>query len=376
MKPLPDDVLEEILGYALEDNPAPFNLMCCRRFRDACYRVAKGLPFRFPTESRVFTKYFAPKDWDAENMINPDREYFLRRVFAGDFAFVKHAITTAPNFVNSCLYFPFEVRYRRRNILGELQQRYQAAMFQTLVNNLKIDILSDQNVFWNMVGTALCESSYSESASYYWHLSTAKPTSKGIRLWEDYVRPCIFHNVKHGFYIERSGCVGGSCGGDVPDVHRARTLIAILKFDDLELFDVYLAQRVRPDRSRGDQTPRPYHLGRLQTLFCLFKPERIIRAHPELFDLRQIAQSQAWLRRDDNLEWCLVRSLDLHRIEVLRLALANKKVLCAQELLSRYSYNITRQDYQHLCHKISALGLNPELLKATVRGKVYFEKAK
>lgn len=359
MESLSDDILGEILKLAVEDNPRPVDLLCCRRFRDIAFRVCPGLPFRYPTEGlKPFVQHFSPNDWDVPNL---NRDYFLKRIFANDLAFVERSIAVAPNFVVSCLYFPGKVRYQRRNILAELTECGQVTMFQLLVEKLKIELLSMEAVLWDFVGAALYDGVYS-TGYYNLPVPTIK-APKAVEFWQNYTRPCILHNIKHGFYIERSCCVHGGCGANVPDYHRKRTLSAIFKYDDLELFEIYLAQRISSYSYRADQTRKPYSLRGIQELFCIFKPERIIKAHPELFDERQFSQSLTWLRRDDNLEWCLKRGLDLHRVEVLRVALGSKKVQCVEQLLKLYTYNITAQHSRHLKHKIAALGLSPSLLQ-------------
>lgn len=360
-KSFSNDLLREILAIALEDNSNPFQLLCCRRFRDICYEIGPGLPFRYPTDVKVHANHYYYSKIDCTP--NKDRDQLVRRILADDFGFVKDAMEKAPSFVLSGLYF-YHGKQERRNVLFELVELKKVAMFQLLLGGLRIEILNNHYLLWELVEAAVYGGEI--SPTHYWNTPISNvTTNKQTSFWNDFARPAILHNVKHGFYIERANCVGGGCVGSAPGRHRGLTLKAIFKFDDVELFDIYLAQRIVPDRKHWPQIPAPYSLDRMIWAFFFFKPERIFKAHRELFDLRLNPQLRGWVGQPGNLEWGLTIGLDLHRIEVLRVALDKGYVLCVKELLRLYSYKVSKQECRHLQHKIGKLGLAPEELKLT-----------
>ena len=367
METLDDNILEAILSYALQSNPRPFGLLCCRRFRDLCYKVATGLPFHYPTKVKVYNnRHIAASDW---KIVNPDRDYLVERLLANDVDFIRHAIKKSPEFVLSGLYYPVG-DYKTRSTLLELIQHKQIEMVQLLLGNLEFRLLDDGMIFWKIVGSAL----YFDGTFKLYRkrgLAPSKDTTPEQQaFWQSFIRPCVLHNMKHGFNVERSVCYNGGCVWYSPRHHRNRTLAAILKFDDLELFESYLAQRVTPERTNQPQVHIPYNLDALVQLFFRYLPAKIYQAHPEMFELQQLPNRRGWLLEAGNIERGFAIGLSMWQVEVLQVAIATKRVDCVEKLLERYTYALTRQKYSHLRRQIQALGLDPESLNATVRGKV------
>lgn len=359
MDSLEDELLRLILGYALRDNANPFNLLCCRRFRDICYEIVPGLPFQFP-------KTFIPFSyWMRQSPSIPvdcDRDYAVAQLLQGDLEFTRRAVAKAPEFLASILYFRDKTWYPRK-ILGELAERNQREVFRVLIENLRIESLSRHIVLLQLVSAALFGGIWDDrSTGFSTALPNNCPTVQEIAFWESYSKPAVQHNIRHGFYIERSNCINGGCAGWAPTYHAGITLKAILKFDDLELFNAYLDQRVLPDNLRSPQIPIPYSLRDLPKFAWHFRPARIIAAHPELIDIQRLPVDHIYIQ-SGALEYALGAGLDVSGLKVLRLAIAKKKVDCVRTMLSRYTYNLTRQDRQHLRHKIALLGLDPDTLK-------------
>jgi hypothetical protein len=362
-----DSILEKILSYALQNNAQPFELLCCRRFRDLCYTVAPGLPFRFPSEVKIYNHRYIPgDDW---KIVNPDREYFVERLLADDVDFVRYAIKRSPQFALSGLHFPIGPHKARFMLLALIELK-QAEMVQLLTGSLKIEVLGDGIIFWVIVGLALYSDDNFDLYRQRGVLPPMQTSPEQRKFWQSFIRPCILHNMRHGFHVERSSCHNGSCAWYSPVHHRNRTLSAILRFDDLELFDAYLAQRVMPERSNRPQVPGPYGLTALVHLFFRYLPAKIYQAHPEMFELQQLPNRRGWLLEAGNIERGFAIGLSMRQVEVLQVAIATKRVDCVEKLLERYTYALTRQKYGHLRRQIKALGLDPELLNATVRGKV------
>ena len=330
-----DDVL---LSRILQHVARPLSLLLtCRRIQGVAYALHGGpldslARYGFPAADKCWPLPPLPAWPHVQHLF----DYLERRLLDHDVAFVRRCCEVNSDLINVAVnlgaagwrYSNAEGWPKRSGVLDVLVQAGDLEMFALLLRSCQVRALRADG-WWGI--TAINQ-------------QTGTPYP--------YFRECLLHNLRHGCSLERSGCT--ACRR-APVWHRGWTLRALIREDDLELLQLYLAQRL-PDRIGA---PQPYTLLEDCLLQIWIGGARKIAACWAATG-RAAALSRAARERlvrtvpIDALRLSVNNGVDLCSARFLRLALRRfDAVQSASVLINAYAeWPLSRQERQHLRHRI------------------------